>query len=151
MLGKIIKLVTFFLSLFPYYLLLLVVQAEKEWMSEKRQGYFQLFLGEQCYFPNQKIAVFPVLECIDIWEEVSYGARKPIFSGMSRLSFLSETSWKILIFSIYLFYFVFILFFISINFILCLFYFYFYFCVYFISVFMLLLFFLIFYSITTDS
>ena len=41
--GKIMKLVTyfFFWSPFTYYLLLLIVQAEEEWITEKGQGYFQ--------------------------------------------------------------------------------------------------------------
>ena len=41
--GKIRKLVTFFKFLFPftYYHFLLIVLAEKEWMIEKRQEYFQ--------------------------------------------------------------------------------------------------------------
>ena len=53
-LGKTMKLVTYVFFSLPltYNLFLLVIQPEKEWMTEKRQGYFQsqlLFPGLQLF------------------------------------------------------------------------------------------------------
>ena len=124
MLEKIMKLVPyfFFLSLFTYYLLL-VVQAKKEWMTEEKLGYFQtqllfprlqLFRGVECLSWTSKIAIFLVELSIGIWERVFFFffcAKKPIFSGMRRLPFLSDAFKEIVIF-------------VFIYFILCLFYFY---------------------------
>ena len=78
-LGKIIKLVInfFFLSPFTYCLLLLVVQAEKEWITEKKQGYFQTqllfpslqpFRKAECFSWISKVAVLSVKVSIGIWE-----------------------------------------------------------------------------------
>ena len=83
MLGNIMKLIIylFFLSPFTYDLLLLVVQAEKEGIMEKRREYFQtqllflglqLFCGDECFSWIGKIAVLPVEVSIGIWEGVSF-------------------------------------------------------------------------------
>ena len=53
----------FFLSSFTYYLLLLVVMAEKEWITEKRQEYFQIRL------------LFPGLQLFR-WEEYVFWTTK---------------------------------------------------------------------------
>ena len=114
------KLVAYFsfLSPFTYYLLLLVVQAEKEWTTEMWLGYFQtqflfpslqLFREVECLSQTSKIAVLSIKMSIEIWEFL-FDVMKPIFSGMRRLAFLSEAFREVVIF-------------VSIYFILCLSYF----------------------------
>ena len=90
-LRKIMKLVTnfFFLSPFTYSLLLLVVQTEKEWKTEKRLRYFQLqllfpglqlFRGVQCFSWTSKINIFSIEVLAGIWEKVSYRRQEAHFS-----------------------------------------------------------------------
>ena len=73
----------------------LVVQAEKEWITEKKKGYFQtrllfpglkLFHAEECFSRTSKIAVLPVEVFTGIWEEISFKQWEAHLFGCCRTS-----------------------------------------------------------------
>ena len=85
-LGKIMKLVTYFFFLSPFtYNLLLVVPAETEWMTEKRQGYFQTFLF-------QGLRLFRREEYFSRTSENSCAPGRGVDQDVSRSFFLAPES-----------------------------------------------------------
>ena len=59
---------------------------------------FQLFHGGKCSSRARKIAVCPVDRNQESEEEFLFGSRKPVFSSIRRLPFLSQAPWEIVIF-----------------------------------------------------
>ena len=69
-------------------------------------------LWRRRFFPNRKIAILPI-EVFEESGEFRFGDKKPIFSGMRRLPFMSDAFQEIVTFLylfIYLFYFVYFIF-----------------------------------------